>query len=248
MKIEYPAPDEQRAAIRQITKAGLKDRRFLFSDFWEMYRSLGLRVIFHDMSDVVFLSAMVVFFAFYLLLKSFQADFLGRNDVYVVLFTVAPTLYLVLCLLGFWKERMSDTYDLKMSCKFTVYHLTAFRMLLFSCVCILANLALVSVFYAAGFVADFWQTFLVTASSLFLFSVLLNWSLFRGRGLAAPTATAGVWLPANLLIHLLFRDGYERFLLTMPLCLHIVVTIVLACLYFAGLKRLISQQRERILC
>lgn len=248
MKIEYPTPDEQRAAVRQIREAGLENRHSLFSDFWEMYRSLGLRVIFHDMSDVVFLSAMAVFFVFYFLLGSFRGDFLSRNDVYTVLFTAAPTLYLLLCLLGFWKERMSGTYDIKMSCKFTVCHLTAFRMLLFSCVCILANLALVSVFCAAGFVVDFWQTFLVTASSLFLFSVLLIWSLLCGRGLAASTAAAAVWLPANLLIRSLFRGGYERFLQTMPLCLHIAVTIVLACLYFAGLKRLISQQRERILC
>lgn len=248
MKIEYPAPEEQRAAVRQITKTGMADRRSLLSDFWEMYRSLGLRVIFHDMADVVFLSVMAVSFAFYLLAGYLKSASPSRSDVYTVLFTAAPTLYLLLCLLGFWKERMSDTYDVKMSCKFTVCHLTAFRMLLFSCACILFNLALVAAFCAAGFVADFWQTFLVTASSLFLFSVLLLWSLFHGRGLVAPTLTAAAWLPANLLVFALFPDGYERFLQTVPLYLHMAVTIVLACLYLAGLKRLISQQRERILC
>lgn len=248
MKIEYPTPEEQRAAVRQITQAGMAGRRSLFSDFWEMYRSLGFRVIFHDMADVVFLSVMAMALVFYLLLESFKFNSPNRGEVCTTLFTAAPTLYLLLCLLGFWKERMSDTYDVKMSCKFTVCHLTAFRMLLFSCACILANLALVAAFCAAGVVTDFWQTFLVTASSLFLFSVLLLWSLFHGRGLVGPTLTAAAWLPANLFVRVLFPDGYERFLQTMPLCLHIAVTVVLACLYLAGLKRLISQQRERILC
>jgi hypothetical protein len=248
MKIEYPTAEEQRAAIRKITKTGMAHRRPLLADFPEMYRSLGFRVIFHDMADVVFLSVLASACILYAVLENLKLGSPHNGRLYTAMFTMAPTLYLLLCLLGFWKEKMSDTYDVKMSCKYTVCHLTAFRMLIFSCACILVNLAVVGLCFAAGIVPDFWQAFLITASSLFLFSVLLLTSLFHGRGLAAPTMTAAAWVPANVLVDALFSNGYERFLQTMPLCLHIAVTAALACLYCAGLKRLTLQQKERVLC
>lgn len=248
MKIEYPAPEEQRAAIRQITKAGMAHRRSLFTGIAELYRNLGFRVIFRDMADVVFISAMAAGIILFYLLENFRVLRDRNDEAYAILFMVAPLIYLLLCLLGFWKEKMSGTYDVKMSCKYTVCHLMAFRMLVFSCICILMNLAAVGIFFTAGIVTDFWQAFLVTASSLFLFSVLLLWSLFYGKGMAAPTLTAAAWIPANLLISVLFQHGYSRFLQEMPLCLHIAVTLLLACLYCAGLRRLISEQKEKILC
>ncbi len=248
MKIDYPSPEERRATIRKITREGMADRRSLFSDFREMYRNLGLRVIFYDMADVFFIAALVTAFVLCGLAENFRYLAGQRNNFYAKLFAVSPTLYLLLCLLGFWKEKLSDTYDVKMSCKYTVCHLTAFRMLAFSCAGILVNLAAVGIFCTAGGVPDFWQVFLVSTSSLFLFSVLLLWSLFRAGGLAAPTFAAAAWFPANLLLEYLFPSGYGRFLVEMPLYLHLAVTVALACFYFAGLKRLISQQKERILC
>ncbi len=248
MKIEYPVPEEQRAAVRRIVGRGMARRRTPFADLLDMYRKLGFRVVFRDMADVVFLSAMVSAFVLFWILENFTVGRRPHDDAYAALFTLAPTLYLLLCLLGFWKERLSDTYDVKMVCKYTVCHLTAFRMFVFSCVCILANLAAVGVFCAAGIFPDFWQAFLVTASSLFLFSVLLLRSLFHSGGLTAPTLTAAAWIPANLLVDVLFHSGYSRFLQEMPLCLHAAVALLLACLYCADLGRLISEQKERILC
>lgn len=248
MKIEYPPQEEQRAAVRRIVKAGMDPRRPFLTDIVEMHRDLGFGVIFHDMADVIFLSILVSVCVFAGLLEGFSSGHNRHDEAYSILFMAAPTLYLLLCLLGFWKEKLSETYDVKMVCKYTVCHLTAFRMLVFSCVCMIANLAAVALFFAEGIFPDFWQAFLVSASSLFLFSVLLLRSLFHGRGLAAPSMTAAAWVPANILLDILFHNGYNRFLREMPLCLHTVVALLLACLYFASLKRLISEQKERILC
>lgn len=247
MNIEYPTPEEQRAAARNIVKAGMPRRRPLAAEVADLCRSLGFGVVFRDMADVVFLSAMAAVCIFISLAENFSHSS-DPDQAYELLFAMAPSVYLLLCLLGFWKERMSGTYDVKMSCKYTVCHLTAFRMLVFSCACIVMNLAAVGILFAAGLVTDYWQAFLVTASSLFLFSVLLLWSLFRGRGLAAPTLTAAAWVPVNLLLGALFGGGYGRFLREMPLWLHLTVALMLACLYCRGIGRLISEQKERILC
>ena len=248
MRIEYPTPEEQRTSVGKIVKTGMAHRRSLFADIAEMYRDLGLRVIFHDMADIVFIAAISSVITLFYLLEDFSANRWQHDEAYAILFAAAPTLYLLLCLLGFWKEKLSDTYDVKMTCKYTVCHLTAFRMLVFSCVCILINLAVVGIFCMEGIFPDFWHAFFVAASSLFLFSFLLLRSLFHSKGLAAPTVTAAAWIPANFLVYSLFRNGYSRFLRDMPLCLHAIVALLLACLYCADLKRLILQQKERILC
>lgn len=248
MKIEYPTPEEQHIAVRKIVKTGMAHRRSLFTDIAEMYRDLGLRIIFHDMADVVFIGAIASVITLFYLLENFRGSRWNHDEAYMILFTVAPTLYLLLCLLGFWKEKLSDTYDVKMTCKFTVCHLTAFRMLVFSCVCILMNLVVVGIFCMTDIFPNFWHAFFITASSLFLFSFLLLRSLFHCKGLVGPTVTAAAWIPVNFLIDSLFHNGYSRFLRDMPLCLHAIVALFLACLYCADLKRLILQQKERILC
>lgn len=235
-------------AIRRITKMGMAHRNSFAADFIEMYRNLGLRVLFHDMADVIFISVMASAFVLGCVLQNFGFRENHLGEIYTTVFTMAPTLYLLLCLLGFWKEKLSNTYDVKMSCKYTVCHLTAFRMLIFSCACILVNFAMVGLLFFAGLLPDFWQAFLITASSLFLFSILLLWSLFRKGGLAVSTIMAAAWVPTNIIMHSFFSSGYEHFLLKMPLCLHIAVIVALVCLYCSGLKRLTLQQKERILC
>lgn len=248
MNIVYPTPEEQSADILKITEKGMLQRQSLFSCLAEMRRSLGMRVIFCNMADVLVISA---FAAACILgdlvgnLTHFQET---RRYLYTLLFTMSPTLYLLLCLLGFWKDKLSGDFNVKMTCKYTACHLLAFRMLVFSCVSIAVNVAVVCLCCAFGISRNFWQMFLVSASGLFLFSVLFLYSLLWGRGAVVPAGTSVGWILANALATVWFREGYDRFLQVVPLYLHLAVIAVLTCLYAMGLKRLISQKRERILC
>lgn len=245
MKIEYPTLEEQTAAVTSILKHGMQ-RRSLFAELREMRRSLGLRVIFHNQGDVLFVSALTVFCTAYGLLCSTDS-IAEHGELYGVLFTASPTLYILLCLLGFWKEKLSTAYDLKRTCKYTVCHLTVFRMLTFSCANIVVNLATAGVCCFVGTGQDFWRMFMVSASGLFLLSVLLLYSLLPG-GLLAPTLVAAAWVPANTICSSFCGDAYDRFLREVPLPLHFVVTAILACLYVSGLKQLLLRKKEKILC
>ncbi len=245
MKIEYPTPEEQNAAVSSILKHGLQ-RRPLFAELRDMRRSLGLRVIFQNQGDVLFVSALAVFCTAYGLLCS-TGSIAEHGKLYGVLFAASPTLYILLCLLGFWKEKLSTAYDLKRTCKYTVCHLTVFRMLTFSCANIVVNLATAGVCCLVGVGEDFWRMFMVSASGLFLLSVLLLYSLLPG-GLLAPTLVAAAWIPGNVLCDTFCGEAYGRFLREVPLPLHCVVTVVLACLYVSGLKQLLLRKKEKILC
>lgn len=245
MKIEYPSAQEQREAVCRITERGLA-RRSLFRDFRDLYRGLGLRAIFHDQGDVLFVSALAVFCAASLLLQTHISTW-QRRDFYRVLFIASPTLYLLLSLLGLWKEKLSAVFDLKMTCRYTVCHLTAFRMLTFSCASIVFNLATAGLCCLLGICPDFWRMFMVSASGLFLFATALLYSLLPG-GLLAPTLAAAAWVPVNLACSTLWKTAYYRFLLAVPLPLHLAVTAALVFLYVSGLKQLFLRKKENILC
>lgn len=250
MKIEYPTPQEQHDSIERIVKYGLPQRS-AFAELREMFRSLGPRVIFYGQGDVMFIAAMAVAFIAYYLVQLACQPGIGKvapEYLYSFLFTVSPTMYLLLCLLGFWKEKLSTVYDIKMTCKYTVCHLAVFRMLAFSCANIVVNMLTAGLCCLLHLESNFWRMFMVSASGLFLLSVLLIYSLLFGRGIIPPTVVSVVWVPANLLCNALAKDTYWHFLRVVPLPLHIAVTAALACLYIFGLKRLFLRKKEKVLC
>lgn len=245
MKVEYPTPEEQRTAAARIAELGLTHRS-LFAEMGELRRSLGLRVIFRGQAEVLFLALAAICCTVYYLL-GLRHSLLETGSIFCVLFTASPALYLLLCLLGLWKERLSSVFDMKMTCKYTVCHLTVFRMLTFSCVSIVWNLAAAAACTAAGLCTDFWRMFMVSSSGLFLFSALLLYSLLPG-GLLVPSLAAAAWVPVNFFFSRMPGGIYGRFLETVPLPLHIAVTAFCAVLYICGLKKLCLRKKENSLC
>ncbi|MCH4239583.1 MAG: hypothetical protein LKF71_04875 [Oscillospiraceae bacterium] len=244
MRIPYPSEQTERRQIAEIVQKGMAQRPSLLLMFRQMRQSMGIRVIFHDMADTVFISTFTTLCIFSSMLHYLKDINQSHNDLYAMLFTFSPMLYLLLCLLGLWKERISHTFDLKMTCRYTPYDMMAFRMLIFSCISIFVNMVAVGIFCAQGATAHFWHLFFVTASGLFLFSALLLFSVLHNHGLLAPTATALGWLLANGLVYQELNTGYSNLLQAIPLYLHIVVTILCACVYFAGLSRLFQKKEE----
>lgn len=247
MKIDYPAPEEQKHAVKKITETALPREQSVFSLCAELRRSLGLRVIFSGMSDVIFLAAFCTAAAAAALFQNYSSPDANRESLYASLFTLSPALYLIFSMLGFWKERLGGAFGVKMCCRYTVCHLTVFRMLAFSCANMVSNLAVVALCWSAGFSTDFWQMLLVSASGLFLCSAALIYSLLPG-GLLAPSLTAGCWVPVNLLLVAVFRDAYSTFLRSAPIYLHLLVTAALAAIYLSGLQNLLGRKRENVLC
>lgn len=58
MNIEYPTREEIEVQIAQITARGLRKRHSLFYYISDIYRNAGLRMIFHGVTDVVFIALM----------------------------------------------------------------------------------------------------------------------------------------------------------------------------------------------
>lgn len=248
MNIEYPTREEIEVQIAQITARGLRKRHSLFYYISDIYRNAGLRMIFHGVTDVVFIALMAAAGIAAGFIASVFSGIYSDPQFHAALFTASPVVYILLCLLSFWKETLSGTYDLKMSCKYTVYHLSALRMLVFSCLSIIFNLCVVGVLCFLFQGLNFWKLFFISAASLFLFSVLLLFGLLNRDGRASTLIISGLWIAGSLTAFACFGHAYEEFLQTMPLMVHIFVAAILIVCYGAEMARLLFRQKEGSLC
>lgn len=241
MKIEYPSQRKIAEQIKIITKKGLVKKRSFFYYLRDIFHSVGLRVIFHGMADAVFIAMTAV-----LGIAVISAGIIEQhmNEIYAVSFIASPITYMLLCFFTLWKEKMSGTYEVKMACKYTVYHLTAFRMFLFSLLSMVINTCGICILCLFGGGLDFWRLFGISVCSLFLFSVILLYGLLHRGGLVVTLAVSFMWIAGNIFVSTVFREIYDRALLAAPPIIHIFVTVALMAAYGSELTKLLFGQKE----
>jgi hypothetical protein len=243
MNIPMPDEIEKSIAIEAILAKGLIRRKSLFRQLNAFYRNIGLRCIFWDTADVMLIAFMCTLMFVFVLTESItqSASFCG------ILFAISPFLFLLLSLIAEAKERMSGLYELKMTCKYTVRQISAFRMLCFSA----AGMAFCGLLSAApcfwdGY-QDFWQMLVISLCALFLCSLLMiavmnrihrNWSYY------APSI---VWALISILPLKLFGERWELFLLHIPFGIAFGLLCVLVWLYLWEIKKLIFNHEREVI-
>ena len=144
---------------------GLTKPKSLWRHFTDMYRALGFRHLFLNTAQPIIISVA--------LMIGFIALFPLPYDQYkyTVLFAAAPVFFIFAVLLTETAERMSKLYELKMTCKYTIRQIAAFRVLCFSLMgtvlCTLANL-----FIRFSDMNSFFRALSLSLCALFLFSFL----------------------------------------------------------------------------
>ena len=171
-----------------------------------------------------------------------------KISLYGLVFLFSPLLYQILCLLSIWKEKQTNTYDVKMVCRYTVHHLSALRMLVFSCIAILANLIIVLMLERQLSITLFMQLILASISSLFLYAVISIALLIKSRKVNYSYLLLPVWILFHVL--LLYKGGrvYEAFIGYVPITVHVVVGVVMIIVYLRYLSVLLTKKIEVIGC
>ena len=242
MKMEYPSPIEIDREVESICTAALPERESLLAFIRHMTSQLGIRYIFSGIYDVLAFSA--VLFAAAVLgitVKTFSAESAGPV-LGSALFTLSPIFYMAMFVLSFLKESTMPGLDVKMACKYTVFHLIAYRMLAFSLLSGVSNTVYILILCARLKLPPLYYLCL-SLSSLFLFSTLMMACLFRSRSRWAPALLSAAWLAVNLGIWSVFPVPYGAFLLRVPLFVSIPVGTVCAALYVHQIKNLTTNRR-----
>lgn len=243
-KFHIPMPDEQtiQIQIHQIVDAALKPRISFPSYLKLMYQQIGIKHLFSDRSEYVYALITVVTFLSIFFFKPEMAHTMV-DYLYGFLFMVSPVLYIILSIYTFTNKMMNSTFEVEMTCKYNVYQIIAFRMLVYSVIAILfntINIFLMSLIYED---VQFVRAFMISNTGLFIFSVLFLFAMMKRRSTAVAAITIIGWTLGNLLLIYMGDPLYRNVLTNMPLFIYALVLVVTLYMYLKSLHRLIHHQQ-----
>jgi len=239
MNMIEPSPDEKERAIESILAHGLTRPKPLWRHFHELYRALGFRHLFLNTAQPVISSVA--------LMAGFIALFPLPYNEYknAVLFAAAPVFFIFVVLLTETAERLNALYELKMTCKYTVRQIAAFRVLCFSLMgtvfCTLAHLFIR--FPDAG---SFFRALSLSLCALFLFSFLGIAVMRHFRSRWMHWSTVLLWAAVGPLPALVFNKQWEWFLAGMPIALTAWIAAAALFLFLREIRQFITMQKSEV--
>jgi hypothetical protein len=230
-----PTQDEKDRAIENILSKGLRKPQSTWSYFCEIYRHLGLRFIFWDMAQALSMAAITVSGILLLLPVSPEQYKLS------ILFAFSPLLFVLIVSFSETIERINGLYDLKMTCKYTIQQIMAFRILCFSLFGILFCVGIAAT--RAEGIHTLFKMLPLSLSALFLCAFLTIFIIRRFTGKWVFALTATLWLGIGFLPFFLFADRWELFLSNLPIFITIGVAVLLCVLFIVEIKKLVTARQ-----
>lgn len=234
MSIIMPSENEKEQSIQMIIENGLPQQKNLFSALLGLIKNIGFRRIFFGIESYLFLSCICA--------VAFAAVFaLPMDDThpfrYIGLFFVSPFFYFLLHGLTAWKELENETYEIKMTCHYTLRELTAIRMVFFGGFATILDVLFTGIVWCVpGNGMETLQLVGISLSALFLYGVATMTVLIRGWSFYKQFLVPAVW---NLLclLPLIFHINVEQMILRLPIgVVGIILTATIFC-YLMQIKR-----------
>lgn len=243
MKIEYPTNEQIEKSVGIICREGIEKRDTIFSFLKNMTFNLGIKNIFYGVYDVMLISLIVTGAVYTLFFFSVNNLPHAEEKIYLFSFTFAPFMFALLFFLNFAKERTSDTFIIKMTCKYSFLHLLAYRMFVFSLLSVVVNSLYILVLFS-DFKISFVTVISLSLSALFVYSLLLIAMLLKFSTLKPVIAFSVLWIAADILLYVYSRDFLMGLLKSVPLFVWMIIVAGAAILYFTSLPKLISKRRN----
>ncbi|MEJ9282104.1 hypothetical protein [Ureibacillus thermosphaericus] len=244
-KFTIPFPDESeiQKEIHQIVRTGLKPKQSFFSYIKSMYQCLGIRQLLSDRSELAFTIIIAAFVVFFYILKP-DPEFMKAEDLYISLFCLSPVLFIVLTVYTYSNKLINATYEVEMACKYNVFQIIAFRMLLFSFMTVLANTWTILVMVKTYDAFQFIRAFMISNSGLFIFSILFLYVMMKRRTKMAAGMMIFGWLIGHLLLGFLANELYSALLMSIPLFVYGLILVASIVIYFNFIQKLFHYKTE----
>lgn len=196
MQIDYPSQKETEQAIKAICEKGVRPQK-LPHFLWEMTSSFGFTNAFRKVTDALLLSVVLYAAALALLGVAVLSPEFEKRLLSPLIFAFSPLLYLLFAFFCGLKERESGVFDLKMTCRYTVHHLLAYRMFVFALVSLSVDSVLL-MFVTSRSELPFFSTFCLSSLALLIFSLSLMWALLHLRSGKAIGLVTLLWCVLNV--------------------------------------------------
>jgi hypothetical protein len=239
MNIIKPSPEEKEKAIEYILSKGLSKPKNLWDIFYMMYRSLGFRYLFLDTTGPIIIS--VAFMIGFILLCSS----LLKQYINAVLFATAPVFFVFAVLLTEIAERVNLLYELKMTCKYTILQITAFRVVCFSLIgTVLCTL--ISLFAPFPGDYDIVRALSLSLCALFLCSSLSIFIMRYFNWKWSYFAPIMAWTAICLLPFCISVNWWDSFLSRVPVAITISVAAAALVLFLKEIKKFVNIQIREV--
>lgn len=225
MKIEYPTEDEINTSIAvSIEKAYPKREGFLIY-LSRLYRQIGLAFLLHGMWEL-FLLVIAAYGFGICCFDILSQPLTARSYLPIILFS--PLVFQLILLLSVLREQEQYTYEVEMTCKYTVYHVLALRMLIVSGFSILLNAVFCMIIFWENGMEVLVRIVFLSTTALFAYSLLYVSLLMKNTRLIYQVLLYGLWLVGNMLFKLLLPKVYEYMVWQLPVVFHVFVWLLFA--------------------
>ena len=231
MTIQYPSEEQIRASVHEICRqAPLTERPTILSFLRDMSRNLGLRQIFSGTWDVFAICCTLFAVVGVVGAVELRTTVDPRQKASVFLFAFSPVFLFLLFSLSVWKEAEGPAWPIKMTCRYTVRHLMAFRVFCITCLSFAAvgfyTLVLSCVLGLRGL-----PLLCISLSSLVLYSLIQIQAALSVRSNWAACGLLALWVFGNCAAALLWPRFYWNLLQAVPTLAWVAVDALLAFLF-----------------
>lgn len=225
MKIEYPTEEEINASIATSIEGAYPKREGILVYLGRLYRHIGLGFLMHGMRELFLLVIAAYGFGICCYDKLSQT-LANQSHLFIILFS--PLVFQLILFLSVLGEREQNTYEVEMTCKYTVYHVLALRMFLVSGFSILLNAIFCTALFWENGMTVLVRMIFLSATALFAYSLLYVSLLTKSARLIYQVLLYGAWLVGNVLFRLLLPMLYEYIVWQLPVVLHVFVWLLFA--------------------
>lgn len=240
--IDYPSDKEIENEINLIITKGLPNKISFLDKMYEIYKNIGIKNLFNDIFEMLLALIIIIITGTYYLTQPLINKF--PDFIYSIIFIISPIFYMIISTLSFGKHQQTKTIDIIMSCKYTIYHLSAFKMLIISIISIVINSIIILIACLIYFNFSFLNLFLLSTSSLFLFALGFLVILIHTNRISSCYLFSGSWLLINILVSTVYHGVYLKILSIIPIPLHPLIIALLLIGFIKNLKKLTYIQME----
>jgi len=240
MNIIEPSKTEKDKAIEDILSMGLSKPKCLWKYLSDMYTALGLRYIFFDMAFSILMTIFVT--SGFTLLYLFTLE----QHRYTGLFAIAPIIFISHILFSETIEQVNGMYELKMTCRYTVQQIAAFRILSFSLFgtvfCTFISL------HSSQFLIDdtFFKMLSLSLCALFLCAFLTIFLMRHIQWRWIHVYSILLWIGIDSLLICLLGKDWELFLSQMPIIITMSIATISCILFLVEIKKLINTHKREV--
>ncbi len=240
MNIQKLSEAEKDSAISEIVEKGVIKPGDRFRKMLEVRRVCTFRTLFFGVGDCFLLGILIAACIWLLLIQA------GSQVIICMVFAVSPFAYIASYLLTSWKEHRLQLYDIKMTCRYTVRQVSAFRMIFFSGTNMFLNVLMLSLlmWFQLPDIA-FWKVTGLSFASIFLYGMIMLVFQIKGMPYLTMVLPPVLWGVINTFVIAFYGEGLEAVLLDLAGSLVFIITVIVFVGYLIALfVFFISKTRE----